>query len=71
MKEEIEGTGGTNFTERKNQNTETHMLIAFKYINDLYKEEDIKIFSISTVGSKRSNRLTNETDEYLSEMTQI
>jgi len=46
------------------------MIMAFKYINDLYKEEGIKIFSISTLDIERSNRLMNETDKHLSEMTQ-
>lgn len=74
MKEEIEITGGTHFTEENKQTkktrTKTNMMMDFKYINYLHKEEEIKIF-ISAVGSKRINRLLNETEKHLSEMTQL
>lgn len=56
MKEEIGGTRGTSFTERKTNKHHHHKDICNNclQISDLYKEEEIKIFSISTVGSKRS-----------------
>lgn len=46
------------------------MMMDFKYINYLHKEEGIKIF-ISAVGSKRINWLLNETEKHLSQMTQL
>lgn len=43
MKEEIEITGGTHFTEENKQTkknrTKTNMMMDFKYINYLHKEE--------------------------------
>lgn len=79
MKTETEGIQSINFTEReekkktKHYNNKTHntktYIMAFKYIDNLYKEKEINIFSISTVGSKMS--LMNETEEHLSEMTQM
>lgn len=72
MKEEIGITGGTCFTEQNKQKsrTKTYMMMDFKYINYLHKEEEIKIF-IFTGGSKKINWLLNETEKHLSQMTQL